>query len=165
MAYAWPAKLQAEGISGSFPARTGSLGYDRRNKVVVLYGGDTKAADSWIWTFEPAASEWRQARPPAQPSPREGPKLVWHEKLGAFVMFGGAPKWGTGGWLEYGLNDLWVYETAADRWTEVKTPVAPPPCCSATTYDESQDLVVLFNDKGQTWVLKIERAGGPVAQP
>ena len=35
--------------------------------------------------------------------------------------------------------------------------IAPPPTDAATTYDAAQDLVVLFNAKGQTWALKIER--------
>jgi len=35
------------------------------------------------------------------------------------LMFGGVGEKG-------GLNDLWVYETVGDRWTEIVTPVAPP---------------------------------------
>jgi hypothetical protein len=39
----------------------------------------------------------------------------------------------------------------------VKTATAPPPGAAATCYDAAQDVVVLFNQKGQTWALKIER--------
>ena len=101
-------------------------------------------------TFNPEAKEWRQAKPPVCPPARSNHKLVWHDKLGALVMAGGndGKAW---------LTDLWVYETAADRWTEVKPATAPPPAAAATCYDASQDLLVLFNGKGQTWVCKIER--------
>ena len=54
-------------------------------------------------------------------------------------------------------NDLWVYETALDRWTEVKTATVPPAADSGTCYDSGNDLVVLFNQKNQTWACKIER--------
>ena len=40
----------------------------------------------------------------------------------------------------------------------MKTATAPPPGGAATCYDAAQDLVVLFNAKGQTWTCKIGRA-------
>ena len=70
------------------------------------------------------------------------------------------------------IHHAWPFKTAADRWTEVKAPTAPrsakpgfatqgeaepPPCAAATCYDASQGLLVLFNEKGQTWTCRIER--------
>ncbi|MFH1023086.1 MAG: hypothetical protein V1809_06830, partial [Planctomycetota bacterium] len=127
----------------------GGLAYDRKNKVFVLLppkGG--------TWTFDPAAKAWREMKPAVSPPARSMHNLLWHEKLGALVMAGGRGE-GNGNWF----NDLWIYETAADRWTELKPPTAFPTGGSATAYDASQDVVVLVNDKGQTWALKIERAG------
>ncbi|MFH1024330.1 MAG: protein kinase, partial [Planctomycetota bacterium] len=129
----------------------GGLGYDRRAKVFVLFGGGTHPAGTFndTWVFDPRAKTWREIKPPVSPPARCHHKLIWHDRLGVLVMAGGS---GEG---DKQLNDLWVYEAAADRWTEVKTPTAPPPCAAATGYAAAQDAVVLFNDKGQTWVLKI----------
>ncbi len=85
-------------------------------------------------------------RPEVSHSARSGHKLVWHDKLGAMVM------------VSSGAKDLWVYETAADRWTEVRTLITPP-CGGATTYDAAHDRLVLFTQTGETWVCKIERVG------
>jgi hypothetical protein len=71
------------------------------------------------------------------------------------VVPGESLAWWSSSYVDH--TNLWVYETAADRWTEVKPATAPPPGNSATCYDASQDLLVLFNDKGQTWTCKIER--------
>jgi hypothetical protein len=141
------------------PRRTyldGGLAYDRRNRAFVLFGGSDYPAgvhnDTWL--YSPAAKAWRQARPAVSPPGRYFHKLVWHDQLEALVLFGGhsGKEW---------LNDLWVYEAAADRWTEVRVPGAPPPCGLVTAYDPAHDVVVLLNERGQTWVLKIARAGGP----
>jgi N-acetylneuraminic acid mutarotase len=143
------------GRSTSLPLRSyvdGGLACDRKNKVFVLFGGAVynRPLFNDTWTFNPATKEWREVKPPASPPARSGHKLLWHDKLGALVMAGGNDG-------KNRLNDLWVYETAAERWTEVKTPTAPPPGNAATCYDASQDVVVLFNQQGQTWALKIER--------
>jgi len=137
----------------------GGLAYDRKQKVFVLFGGTPyqKPPLNDTWVFNPATKEWRQAKPPVSPPGRSCHKLVWHDRLGALVMAGGATDYD---WKNSGYtfsSDLWVYETAAERWTEVKPPTAPPPGGAATCYDASQDAVVLFNDKGQTWTCKIER--------
>ena len=136
------------------PHTGGQLAYDRDNRVFILFGSELKGGDTWTWTFDPGSKDWRQRHPPVSPPGRMLSRPVWHDKMRAMVVFGGSRRGNDGGdWL----NDLWVYETAADRWTEVKTPTAPPPGAAATCYDASQDAVVLFNDKGQTWTCKIER--------
>jgi hypothetical protein len=71
---------------------------------------------------------------------------------------------GVSGWKGHSLvyfMDTWVYETAADRWTEIKTPASPPEGPAATAYDAARDVVALFHGggKGSTWALKIQRTG------
>jgi eukaryotic-like serine/threonine-protein kinase len=149
-----PVKNQVEHLPRtSVPGRYawGGLAYDRKNKVFVLFGGkrgNRKFNDTW--TFDPKARTWREMKPPVSPPKRDYHRLVWHERLGALVVAGGK---GTAKLL----GDLWVYETAADRWTEIKTDVAPPVSNHATAYDAAHDRLVLFNYKGQTWTCKIER--------
>jgi Protein kinase domain/Galactose oxidase, central domain len=144
------------------PNRTyldGGLAYDRRNKVFVIFGGGQvggKPSLGDTWTFNPQRNEWRQVRPRVSPPARTWHKLVWHDKLGALVMVGGSFGWDAKTKRPAFSYDLWVYETAADRWTEIKTPLASPAAGGATTYDAAHDRLVLFNDNGQTWTCKIE---------
>jgi hypothetical protein len=138
----------------------GGLVYDRRNRVFVLFGcmgRSDRTETPKTWTFDPATRKWTRMRPATSPPERTFHKLVWHDKLGAAVMFGQMQG------NERHLEDLWVYETAADRWTEVKTAAAPS-IGGATVYDASQNAVVLYNKPGQTWVLRIE-PGSPAVQP
>jgi hypothetical protein len=137
----------------------GGIAYDRRNRVFVLFGGAKKRKlFNDTWTFSPASGEWKQMRPAESPPGRVpgACRLVWHEGLAAMVLHGGGtPK------REF-IDDLWVYETAADRWTQLKPPVRPPhpayPSGNAAAYDRARDVVVLHNSKAKTWTLKIERA-------
>jgi len=130
--------------------------------VFVFFGGTrykeegTAPLFNDTWIFDPSAKEWRQGRPAVSPPARAYHRLTWCDKLGALLVAGGVTRVEFSNPTEPSM-DLWVYETAADRWTEVKTATAPPPGGAATCYDAAQDLVVLFNSKGQTWVCKIER--------
>ncbi len=149
--------LGTQSSKPGFPHRDycwGGLAYDQRSKVFVLFGGSNykpEKAFNDTWTFNPKTKTWRGMKPPVSPSARGRHKLVWHEGLGALVMAGGSPVY-----KKY-FNDLWVYEADKDRWTEVKTAIAPPPAHAATVYDTAHDRLVLFNQKGQTWTCKIER--------
>jgi serine/threonine-protein kinase len=120
-----------------------SIVYDRRNKVFVLFSGSDTVNDTW--TFDPARAEWRKMRPPLSPLARRNHTLLWNDKVGVVVLHGGAP-------------GNWVYETAADRWTEIRTAVSPPHQVAAVAYDQERDAVVLFNKSAQTWLLKIARS-------
>jgi len=149
-AFIYPNTERAETVPGGPPSRSyvdGGLAYDRREKLFVLFGGyysDGKKSYNDTWTYNPRTKEWRMMRPKVMPAPRTHHNLVWHEKLGALVMALGG-----------GKQDLWVYETGPDRWTEVPTPTMPP-SRGATAYDGARELLVLFSE-GQTWTLKIER--------
>jgi len=150
----YPAENRAEQLPRAWePASAyldGGLTYDRSNKVFVLFGGGAKGG---TLLFDPARKLWRPAQPAAGPPARARHKLVWHDKLGAVVLAGGQ---GEGGrWLD----DLWVFEAAAERWTEVRLAAGPPAAEQAVAYAAAQDVVACFNDKGQTWALRIERAG------
>jgi serine/threonine-protein kinase len=142
----------------------GGLAYDRLNKVFVLFGG-TRGRDavglSETWTFDPRSADWREMKPPVSPPGRTGHKLVWHGKLGALVVAGGSPV------PNRYVNDLWVYETAANRWTELR-PAVTPPATGATAYDAAGNLLVLFLSKdreAQTWTCSIERVGEKPGEP
>jgi len=148
----------------SFPGRYlwGGLTYDRKNRVFVVFGGRIKGEElNDTWIFDAQAKTWREMKPPLSPPGRFQHKLMWHEELGAVVMTG--PKERVD---KPEFRDLWVYEVHNNRWTEVKTPIAPSPGIAATCYDAAQGKVVLFDNKGRTWVLAIRRTGGSMqSQP
>jgi hypothetical protein len=139
----------------------GGLAYDRVAGLFVLFGGslpEKQLNDTWV--FDPAKKAWSQPNALPRPPPRDFHRLLWHDKLGAMVLFGGRQDPST--WL----NDLWVYETSADRWTEIRTTKAPPAMASGGTniliYDSANDALVCFACDGSTWVCRIERVGtGP----
>ncbi|HOX07086.1 MAG TPA: protein kinase [Planctomycetota bacterium] len=131
----------------------GGLVYDRRNRVFVLYGcmgAENRLEFTNTWAFDPATKKWTKMRPPQSPPQRDLHKLLWNDRLGVVVMCGQANI------LQRHTEDVWVYETAADRWTEAKA-ASSPPSIGATAYDASLDLVVNLNREGQTWVLRLER--------
>jgi len=79
-------------------ARNGAMmAYDRTNKQMLLFGGETPAAtgqgseypdDLWAWN----GKSWRQLQPPAgtpRPIGREVPHLAFDDARGRLVMFGG----------------------------------------------------------------------------
>ena len=129
----------------------GGLCYDRRNKVFVLFGGAIYKGNprNDTWVYDTRKGKWWEMKPKTSPAPRGHHKLVWHDKLGVIVMFGGA---GNAGRV---FGDLWIYETAADRWTEIETKICPPPGQVAATYDAAHDLVIIYNPRGETWLLKL----------
>jgi hypothetical protein len=155
----WPGERRAERLPGRPAPVTwydGGLAFDRKNRLFVQFGGVAyqKGLDGSTWTFDPQTKDWRRCRPEASPPARALHKLVWHDRLGAMVLIGGKSD------KDVWLDALWVYETVADRWTEIKVPKAPPAGYWASCYEASQGLVVLVNDRGQTWTLSIDRAGG-----
>jgi hypothetical protein len=135
----------------------GGLVYDRGCRVFVLFGGGGNKTCGDTWTFDPRSGKWREMKPATSPPPRVRHNLIWHGKLGAVVLPGGATGSGASG---AGMDDLWVYEAARNRWTEVKTSKSPGSTKSganAAAYDAAHNVVVLLNGSGEVWALKIAR--------
>jgi eukaryotic-like serine/threonine-protein kinase len=156
-AFVVPGTDQCQKISRGPPARSypdGGLVYDRKHKVFVLFGGATHKGPRFndTWIFDPRKNVWRQISPPRRPRPREFHKLLWHRGLGAIVMVGGMLG------AKHPISDLWVFETAAEKWIQVRTGLNNP-AGGATAYDAARDAVVLFGIDGKTWTLKMQRIG------
>ncbi len=116
--------------------------------TVVLFGGTdgtSSLGDTWTWD----GAAWTEAHPPVSPPPRG---LAEVATLGDTVVLYG----GSGGLDATGntLGDTWLWDGAA--WTEVKTPVSPPPQFGQAMASLG-DTVVLFvpnfdGDALDTWV-------------
>jgi eukaryotic-like serine/threonine-protein kinase len=132
----------------------GGMVYDRASKVFVLFGGVVSGRglldDTWI--YDPVAKAWTEVQSKKTPRARARHKLLWHGGINAVVMAGGVAKKGQGR-----FNDLWVFETARRKWTEVKLAESPPAIPMAVTYDAARGAVAAFNRSGQTWALRITR--------
>jgi len=81
---------------------------------------------------------WANLNPAASPSARTGYALAFDSSGRKAYLFGGS----SGGTYP---NDTWVYDAAANTWTNPSTSGAPPGRANATmAYDASNDAVLLF---------------------
>jgi hypothetical protein len=143
-----------------------ALAYDRIHKKTVLFGGfyGWGGGDGdQTWVFDYTSKTWTQRNPSQHPSSRGWASFDFHQKLGKFVLFGGAAY---GGPIQ---NDTWLYDYTANTWTEI-FPDNPPPARTFgnMVYDPNNEVMVLFGgragnykDKGptlsDTWILDLEK--------
>jgi hypothetical protein len=115
------------------------MSYDRKRGRVVLFGGSgarppgserrLSPSDTWEWDGE----EWAQVAPTG-PSSRGRSAMVYDEKRGEMVLFGG------GG--DEVLGDTWLWN--GERWRLASTTGPAPRYAHAMAYDSHRDVVVLF---------------------
>ncbi len=85
---------------------------DRRNEVLVLFGGDGQTeylADTWL--FDLRARRWRKSEAPGGPAARAGHFTVWDPRTGLVII--------GGGYNSADLDDMWGYDAARDRWRKL----------------------------------------------
>jgi hypothetical protein len=91
------------------PRMNSRLVTDRRNQVLVLFGGDGQShylADTWL--FDLKTRTWRQSKTPGAPEARAGHFTVYDPDTG-WVIIGG-------GYNQRDLTDMWAYDPGEDRW-------------------------------------------------
>jgi hypothetical protein len=142
-----------------------ALAYDRDNKKTVLFGGFygwNGGTGDQTWVFDYASKTWTRRNPSQHPSSRGWASFDFHQKLGKFVLFSGAP------WSGTIKNDTWLYDYATNTWEQI-SPANPPPARihGNMVYDPNNEVMILFGgragnyqDKGpslnDTWVLDLE---------
>ncbi|MCI0479037.1 PKD domain-containing protein [Candidatus Uhrbacteria bacterium] len=141
--------------------------YDRKHDVFVLFGG--KCLDSSCtageslddtWVYDLSTSTWTAMSPPLSPPPRDQHMMAYDRVNEVTVLFGGRNEAGTL------YNDLWVYDHASNRWTEVFPAQSPSARrLSSLVYDDDRNLFVLYgggSSKGglrDLWVLTLQDDG------
>ena len=104
------------------------------HQQMLLFGGFTHqfdAADNWqaysanthqLWAYSPAAGTWTLQQPAgALPPGRTRTAAVWDSRRGRLLAFGGFNS-------DLGvLSDLWSYDPAANRWTELHPKLVETP--------------------------------------
>lgn len=125
--------------AASPPQRLGhGLVHDLARGRTILFGGSSNATgpnllygDTWEWD----GATWLQANPGQAPPARSQFGMVWDQRRGRTVLFGGH----SGPWR----NDTWEWD--GTNWRPVVTAVSPSPrCCTPMAYDVARGQVVLF---------------------
>jgi hypothetical protein len=139
----------------------GAMVYDPVRGCQVLFGGQGKLYGSGYslladtWTF--ADGQWKKLDLPAgsRPSPRCGHSMVFDEKAGFTVLFGGiSPK-------DASLADTWTFD--GSTWTQVSGDGPTPRRYAAFAYDPDLEGCVLqggslddvsMQSYGETWLFR-----------
>jgi hypothetical protein len=115
-------------------ARTNaSMAYDPADHAVLLFGGipawgySNLLRDTWLFH----GGQWRELFPRVSPSARIGAGLVYDQRDGYMVLFGGA------------RTDTWSF--SHDQWTQIPTTSHPSArIWMGMAYDALDGYVVLF---------------------
>lgn len=136
--------------AGMPPARVaGMMAYDETQNRLVLFGGisgrpippDNLLNDTW--TYDSTSNTWVEMKPATPPEARQSASIVYDEASGKVVLFGGLA-------ADHALADTWVYDSAADSWTELHTSGSPPARLGAFAfYAESTHQVLLQGGYGR----------------
>ncbi len=121
-----------------------SVAYDSNDGLVIVFGGQSPSAYlSDTWAYDPAASVWTERHPSGSiPSERVFQATAYDSDSKRVVLFGGLSYPNTSSVLD----DTWIYEPAADTWTELH-PIGPVPSARAghtMAYDPITKRVILF---------------------
>jgi N-acetylneuraminic acid mutarotase len=137
--------------SGESPsARAGhSMVYDTANGKVILFGGaDIRGTlHNDTWEYDPTGGSWTALHPSGQlPSPRSEQAMAYDSDSGKVFMFGGCDD-------NMVQNDIWVYDPAANTWTDLNQPIdgsvspglrPPARTGSCLVYDSANGDLLLF---------------------
>jgi hypothetical protein len=152
----YPARKTAVRVASGGPSRAydSAMAYDRATRHFVLFGAGGDYNETWI--FSAQANTWRRTHPAESPPGRRNHSMISPDGAKAVVLFGGTERRRYGGVVR-DLNDAWVYEPAAERWTKLAPTTGPPSCDSGMVLDRAHDLGVMVNSRGETWTLKVTR--------
>ncbi len=119
----------------------GGMVYDAAAGEMVLFGGYSGTAplnDTWL--YNAGTDVWSQAAPATSPATRSRFAMSYDAAAGDIVLFGGYDATTTT-WL----NDTWLYNAAADTWTQ-EAPATSPSVRgnAAMSYNAAADVEVLF---------------------
>ena len=133
---------------GPAPRAYASMTYDSIEKKMFLFGGEGEnvMCDDF-WSFDPALGSWEYQGELATPEPRFAPSWAYDTTNKVGVLFGGETSW-------WPLNDTWIYEPTANKWTERHPQGSPAASFDAPMcYDPDDGLMVLFNYAADRYIV------------
>lgn len=107
------------------PARVNiqsGLVFDEARRVFVLFGGRLpgKVPGNDTWTFDPSTNNWTNRTPANSPPARDLHAMVYDSTNRVVILHGGRGSDGNSLW------DTWIYDTAANTWTQIAPSGSPP---------------------------------------
>jgi len=156
------------------PARTNaSLVYDSTVDRLILFGGmgETGLLND-IWSYDPQQNTWLELSPPGcRPAPRVGAALAFDPAARRVILVGGSDSpspitIGSGGARQETpstvMGDTWIYDMAANTWTELSLVPAPPArAYAALGRDPATGSLILFGGYGPDGLLGDSWVGDP----
>jgi hypothetical protein len=140
--------------------------YDSKNKVTLLFGGQTGSYSEGVnqnetWAYSYPRNTWEKLNPKDPPARRLQSQVCYDSVNGVMILFGGHanvyPKRDQGD----RYTDTWVYDYAANTWTEMK-PAAHPKGSDVRfmAFDPINNVAVNVTggSKKETWVYRYKAA-------
>lgn len=136
-----------------------AMAYSTLTNCVLLFGG--KQDETYLndtWSFDYASGEWTEHFPSQHPYPRSSYSMVYNQKNGVFVLFGGLYTSPNKPYEIY-FGDTWTYNYSSNEWTDMSPSTSPEARSDhAMAYDNSTGSIVLFGGKNgknslnDTWI-------------
>ena len=123
------------------PARMDhALVYDAANRRLILFGGwSGVTAFNDTWAYDPVKNTWTDLHPAGDlPPARDSHALVYDSDTGLIYLFGG--------FTEEVVGDMWLYDPAANTWSEIDPSGTMPAARDRhrMVYDPARNRVLLF---------------------
>jgi hypothetical protein len=153
--------------SVTFPAMT----YNTNDHRVYLFGGQAGTGYSNdLYAYDVPTNTWTHFTPSgALPAPRFSAGLAYDSTNNVFMLYGGTDN-------SKVYNDTWIYNPAANAWTQLNPPQAPPFDTAAPfenlAYDSDHNAFILvlrggggyadgggYNNSAQTWFFRYQGSG------
>jgi N-acetylneuraminic acid mutarotase len=149
--------------SGMPPGKLGiAATYDQAAKKMYVFGGRSRVNNCsveirWndLWVYDVATNAWTQLSPTGgPPTARGGHTAVYDQTAKKMYIFGGfsGPSW---------LGDLWVYDVAANTWTQLAG-ASETRYNSSAAYDQTAKKMYVFGgtnnsqySQNQLWVYNV----------
>ena len=114
------------------PISESPMVYDSKNDACVLFVATYDRNETWVYYIN--NSTWVRKYPSISPPARSYPGMVYDEKAGKVILFGGE-----------NLTDTWSYDTATNTWSDLHTEATNIETYRMRmVYDRTADLLVLF---------------------
>jgi hypothetical protein len=139
--------------------------YDSKNKVTLLFGGQTGSYSEGTnmnetWAYHFAKNLWEKLSPKDQPARRLQAQACYDSVNGVMLLCGGHanvyPKRDAGEWFD----DTWAFDFAANTWTEMSPAVHPKRSDLRFMAFDSVNNVAINVARGpgkETWVYRYKR--------
>ena len=151
----------------------GNLAYDAARKLHVLFGCQFKD-DPHTWTYSVERNEWRDMKPPSQPTTQGNDAVLTYDSVNQVVL--ALIKVGHGKLFDQPPHDVqtWAYDTGANTWTRMRPDPEPEPAGNRTRnlmFAPEHNLVILESctskpREQQIWTYRYaDRADAPPPPP